>query len=134
MNKLKGHISGIRTHGNLSLITVALEGRQELQAIVIDTPETADYLREGQAVFTLFKETEVVLSLGDPGGITIQNTIPCTIEKIETGEILSRLEMHSPAGTITGILPASCASMPGIKTGQNVIALVKFNEIMLSVE
>ncbi len=133
MNKLKGHISHIETAGDLSVVTVGLPGEFQLKVIVIETPDTAPYLSIGHAVFTLFKETEVILSTEQHPAISILNRIPCILEKIETGKLLSRIELRSPAGNLVGVVPTASLALLSLQPGQNVFAMIKFNEIMLSV-
>ena len=134
MNKISGQISQIETHGNLSLVSITTENDIKLQAIVIDTPQTAKYLVQGQPVKALFKETEVMVSTGPGADISVSNSIPCKVVYLEAGKLLSRLELSSSSGIITGIIATSSLEKLHIKPGQDVWALIKLNEIMLSAE
>lgn len=132
MNRFEGHISKIRTHGPLSMVSVALPGTLELRAIVIESPDTATYLREGNRIAVLFKETEVILCTGDSAGTSILNRIPAEVRDIEQSALLSRVALHSPAGTLDAIVPSESLPALGLRNGMQIMALVKTNEVMLS--
>ena len=72
MNVLKGNIAEIRVNGELSIIRVDVK-ENLLSCIVIDTPETADYLVVGGEVRVIFKETEVIIATGETQGISLRN-------------------------------------------------------------
>ncbi|MBT8184967.1 MAG: TOBE domain-containing protein [Eudoraea sp.] len=132
MNSLKGHISGIKVNGSMSVVTINLGPSVVLKSIVIDTPETVPYLREGRPVNLLFKETEVII--GTPGKlmISIQNQIPATVERIDNGELLTKLELQAVPGRIIAIIATAASQKMQLKKGKKVIAMIKLNEIMLS--
>ena len=132
MNKLPGHISTIETEGDLSIVTIALQQNIQLKVIVIETPDSADYMKVGQPVSTLFKETEVILSLQPDPGISIENRIPCTISHIEGGRLLSRVELSFGNVQLVSLLSAAAVKKLQLKAGQDILALIKFNEIMLA--
>ena len=90
MNKIQGKIIEIRTQGTLSLITLSI-GMTHVKSIIIDTPETASYLREGAVVFIMFKETEVILGKGIDLKVSLQNRLNC---KIRSEEHTSELQSH----------------------------------------
>lgn len=132
MNKLYGHISGILSNGDLSLVTVALPGGTLLEVMVIDTPKTGNYLENGREVAVLFKETEVIITTETTPQISIQNRIPCKIKAIEKGQLLSRLHLEAGTASISALLPTSVTWQMALHPGTPVLALIKYNEIMLS--
>jgi molybdopterin-binding protein len=132
MNRLEGHIGEIRTHGHLSLVMVNLPGSTTLRAIVIESPGSADYLREGNQIAVLFKETEVILCTGDAASISIQNRIPATVRGIEAGTLLSRVSLDTDMGRLETIVQTECLDTLCLKEGAEVLALIKTNEVMLS--
>ncbi|WP_431214857.1 molybdate ABC transporter substrate-binding protein [Puia sp. P3] len=62
MNTLHGHITSITTEQNISLVKVLAEGYL-FHSLIIDTPSTSPWLKEGAAIRVLFKETEVMIAL-----------------------------------------------------------------------
>lgn len=132
MNSLNGHITGVWTEGDLSMVSVVLKGEHTFEVMVIDTPETRSYLTTGHEVSLLFKETEVVLSVTPDVVTSIQNCIPCTISAIEKGKMLSRVHLESSSGKLAALLPSQFLDRLKLNKATPVWALIKFNEIMLS--
>lgn len=131
MNILSGNIKSITTSGELSLIQVECNALL-LSAILIDTPETAPYLRQEQPVKVMFKETEVVLGKGTDFQISLQNRLEGTIMSIEKGTLLSKVILSTDCGNITSIITSRAIDQLELTTGSVATAMVKTNEIMLS--
>lgn len=132
MNRLKGHITEITVNGSMSLVAVTIGETITLKSIVIDTPETAAYLKKGMQLNLLFKETEVVIGAGENLVISIINQIPATITQIESGKLLSKLVLNTAAGKIVSIISSEANRNLQLKKGAKVVAMIKLNEIMLS--
>ncbi|MBL7473236.1 TOBE domain-containing protein [Robertkochia sediminum] len=132
MNSLKGHITGMQSEGSLTMVHVDLEGNLPLEVMVIDTPETVNYLRNGREIEVLFKETELILSREAIPNISVHNRIPCRVYRLEEGKILTRIYLNSEAGPMTALLPTTALSTMQLTEGTALTALVKFNEIMLA--
>ena len=131
MNKLKGHIVGIETSGNLSRVDLTLASDVVVSAVVIETPDTAAYLRKNKEVYILFKETEVMLSRDPEVAISLVNRIPGKISGLEIGDLFCEVCVHTAAGEITAVISKISWERWPMKQGDEVIALVKINEIML---
>ncbi|UII31478.1 TOBE domain-containing protein [Fulvivirga ulvae] len=134
MNSFNGHIADIQSHGNLSVVTVEITPDCLLKAIIIDTPETTDYLTGGHEVGVLFKETEVVIGLGDNLAVSLQNRIPGTILSLEKGVLLSRLVVQTAIGHIVSVISTDSVQHLALEINQKVVAMVKLNEVSLSVK
>jgi molybdopterin-binding protein len=132
MNRFRGHIVRIETSGALSLVAVSLSGGVELTAVVIETPDSASYLKEGSPISVLFKETEVILSTGGATGIGIQNRIQGQVRKVETGDLLSKVSLETPLGALEAIMGSGELTSLGLAAGDQATALIKINEVMLS--
>ena len=132
MNTLRGTILSIETKGNLSLIKIQV-GESKLTSIIIETPQSATYLFEGNELNVLFKETEVVIGKGKNIPISMQNKFTCKVQDVEVGALLGKLTLQHPAGVIRSVITANAIRQLDIQIGEEVIALVKTNEIMLSV-
>ena len=132
MNRFEGTIRSIDNHGHLSLVTVAVADELSVKSIVIETPETAGYLRADSRIAVLFKETEVILS--DPGTspISVPNRFEVKVMEIEEGRLLSRIVLRSTAGELAAVSPSETLPILGLEIGIDVLALIKTNEVMLS--
>lgn len=132
MNRLEGHIGNIRTRDGISRVTVILAQGCEIRAVVIETPETVDYLREGGQVAVLFKETGVILALPDIGQTSEPNRLPARVEHLEEGTLFTWVGLYSPIGDLGAVIPADSVGSLGLKPGKDVVVCVKTTEIMLS--
>ena len=131
MNVLKGKISGIKVNGDLSIVKVDLGGTI-FSTILIDTPETADYLRIDKQVKVIFKETEVILGVGDMSGISLRNKLVGVVQQIESDELLSKVTIKTDLGFITSIITSNAVKQLKIVEGLELSAMIKTNELMLS--
>ncbi|WP_299218522.1 TOBE domain-containing protein [uncultured Aquimarina sp.] len=132
MNTFSGHISDIQVNESLSMVSVRINEQVELKTIVVETPETASYLKIENAVEVLFKETEVIISTEDTLSISIQNKIKATIKEVKKGVLLSKLLLNSEIGEMIAILATEVLDELMLAENQEVTAMIKVNEIMIS--
>jgi len=131
MNLLSGEIENLRVKSSLTLVNLKV-GQTRLTTIVIDTPETAPYLRIGNSVTVIFKETEVIIGKGTEHHISLQNKLVGTIQSIESGDLLSRLAMDTDAGKVVSVITTNAVNELQLKPGTQITAMIKTNEIMLT--
>ena len=131
MNILTGKITNLEVNGSLSLVS-CLVNDLLFKAIVIETPETAAYLKKENSIKLLFKETEVIMATGDTSNISLQNKITGTVISIEKGKLLSQIVINSAVGTITSVITSGAVEQLKIEIGKEVTAMIKTNEILLS--
>jgi len=131
MNILKGHIAEIKVNGDLSIVRVNVAG-SIFSTIVIDTPDTASFLKLNNEVKIIFKETEVIIGVGDMSGISLRNKIVGTVSRIDADILLSKLTLTTDLGEISSIITSNAVEQLKIKLGMEVTAMVKTNELILS--
>ncbi len=132
MNKIKGTITHIEVSQSLSLVRINVRGLS-LNTIVIDTPETAAYLKVGNQIEAIFKATEVAIAINHHQlQISMQNKLEGTVQAIEHGQLLSREVVNTQAGAVTSVITTNAVQQLGLTEGLKVVALVKTNEVMLS--
>lgn len=131
MNKLEGKIESISVKGSLSLVMVNVNNIM-LTTIVIDNPDTSPYLKLGNTVNVIFKETEVIIGRGDQHQISLQNKLEGKIESLNIGELLCKINIETSVGKITSIITANAVKKLDLKSGTEVTAMIKTNEMMLS--
>ena len=131
MNRLAGHISAIKVSGALSEVSVTLKGNISMRVIVIENPDTASYLNPGHPIEVIFKETEVILAKNDPQ-VSLMNKIEAEIEVIKEGELLSEISLRSEAGNIKAVVNSDAVAVLGLKVKDQILAMIKQNEIMLA--
>jgi molybdate transport system regulatory protein len=130
MNRLPGAITAIESNRHMSLVDVAVSG-ETFSATLLETPETAAYLRVGNPVTLLFKETEVALAKDLSGLISLRNRFVVTVQGIERGDILSAIKLDYAGHALTSIITTRAVARLQLAMGDKVEALVKANEIAL---
>lgn len=131
MNSLKGNISKVEVNGNMSLVSINVAGL-EFKSIVIETPQTVDYLIEGGEILVLFKETEVIIGKGNDIEISLRNKVKGRISHLKKGALLASVTLETAVGNIISIITVNAVNNLGLKEGSEVVAMVKTNEILLS--
>lgn len=130
MNRLKGQIVAIDCNEHMSLVDVAVGG-DVYTATLLETPESADYLKVGNRVTLLFKETEVSLAKNLSGLISLRNRFPATVRSIQRGDILSAVMLNYADKTLISVITTRGMDRLQLVVGDAVEALVKANEIAL---
>jgi len=131
MNILKGTIEKLTISGSLTLIGIKVN-TTDMSAIVIDTPKTAPYLKVGNTITVVFKETEVIIGKGNTDEISLRNKFKGTIDVLESKELLSKLTITTNVGKISSIITTNAVKQLKLELGTVVTAMVKTNEIMIS--
>ncbi|WP_062057073.1 TOBE domain-containing protein [Aquimarina longa] len=131
MNSIKGEIVTIQTNGSLSLVTIDSNGIF-FSAIIIETPNTASYLKIGNQIKMIFKETEVIIDKNPKPTISIQNRVLGKILTITKGELLSKLTIDTMVGQLTAIITSDALYKLQLEVGNTVTTMIKTTEIMLS--
>ena len=131
MNILKGTIEKLTISGSLTLIGIKVN-TTDMSAVVIDTPKTAPYLKVGNTITVVFKETEVIIGKGNTDEISLRNKFKGTIDVLESKELLSKLTITTNVGKISSIITTNAVKQLKLELGTVVTAMVKTNEIMIS--
>lgn len=132
MNNLKGKILAINTNGSLSLVTIKIKDDVTFKAIVIDTPDTAAYLKKDNLIKVLFKETEVVIGANIDHQISLQNRIKGTVKEIKQGALLSKVVIATKVKDIVAVISTAAIKELSLEENKEVQAMVKLNEIMIA--
>lgn len=131
MNVLKGEIESVTVKNSLSLVKIKV-GSFHLTSIVIDTPDSSPYLKIGNRINAIFKETEVIIGKGREHPISLQNKITGTIDAIESGDLLSKVSLETEIGEIVSVITSNAVNQLQLVKGSEVTAMIKTNEVMLS--
>lgn len=131
MNRLKGKIEAINSHDELLLIELNVQ-ETKMKAIIIGKPNDYSYLKIGNEIAILFKETEVVISVDKNLNISIQNKLTCTITLLEKGKLLSQVSLDFNGISLSSIISTNSVENLNLKNEDTVTALIKTNEIILS--
>ncbi len=130
MNKLHGHITKISKVDDLSLIEIDVEGYM-FKSIIIDDIDKPNY-NNGDDVDVFFKETEVIISTNLNVPISMQNQLICKVKSIKKGRLLSEMKLDFNSSNLTAIITTNSLIRLKVKVDDEVLALVKTNQVMLS--
>jgi len=130
VNKLIGKIVLIESTQHMSMVDIDVQG-DVFSSIVLETPASASYLKQGNSVQMLFKETEVSIGKNLTGLISLRNRFKGTIRRIEKSEILSKVFLNYQSQEIVSIISTRSVQKLGLIDGDAVEWLVKTNEVSL---
>ena len=130
MNVLEATITGIESSNHLSLVDLQVQG-DPVTVVIVETEDTADYLKQGNRVAVTFKETEVALSRESSVPISLRNRFACTVVGVSEGRILTAIDLDYKGTQIQSIMTTRSARELSLKPGDQVSALVKTNELSL---
>lgn len=131
MNILPGVIYGFEVCENITLVKAQCND-QLLSSIIIETPNTVNYLIKGTSIKVLFKETEVIIGKKSDFEISLQNQLPCRITEIKKGALLSRISLLFGEHEIRSIITTNAVKKLKLEVDMDVLAMIKTNELMLA--
>jgi len=131
VNSLSGKIANIKSDEYFSIVEIDVSG-VSLKSIIIETPETVPFLKIGSPMNIMFKETEVSIAKDFSGKLSLQNKIPCLIKDIERGKLLSKIFLDCKGNKIISIITTGAVEQLDLKIDDEVLALIKTNEVMLA--
>ncbi len=131
MNVLIGKIEKVNSNDYMSIIEMSVNN-ELLKTIVIETPSTAPFLKTGNRIKIMFKETEVSIAKDFSGGISLQNKIKCNIKEIKKGKLLSYILLDFNGIEISSVITSTAVDQLKLKINNTVTALIKTNEIIIS--
>lgn len=130
MNKLSGIISKIQQSGAILLVDVDVDGHG-FSAMLIESATRPEWIREGNLIDLVFKETEVSLAKNLSGMISMRNWMKCTVQNIERGRLLSKVSLQFQKYIVTSAITTRSVDSLQLAIGDEVEALVKANEVSL---
>lgn len=130
MNKLPGTILKIQQSGAILLVDAEVEGHL-FSAMLIESTSQPEWLKTGNEIELVFKETEVSLAKNLSGLISTRNRMKCTVQYIVRGELLSKVELKFQKFKITSAITTRSVILLDLKIEDEVEALVKANEVSL---
>lgn len=130
MNKLSGKIVHVESSRHMSLVDIDVAG-DIFCSVVLETLETAAYLKDGMAITILFKETEVSIAKNLSGQISLRNRFHGIIHHIESSDILTKVVLNYKDTRVVSIITRRSSDKLALKKGDVIEWLVKTNEISL---
>ena len=130
MNKLPGIITNIQQSGAILLVDIKVADRL-FSALLIESANQPEWVKIGETIDIVFKETEVSLAKNLSGQISLRNRMQCVVLKIDRGKLLSRVFLKFQDFTLSSAITTRSVDSLNLNIGDEVEALVKSNEVSL---
>ena len=121
MNKLAGRIVFIESSAQMSIVDVKIKG-DIFSAVLLDVPGNCLYLKIGQPVEILFKETEVSVAKNLSGEISLRNRVRSPVKRVNSQGILTEVVFDYKGADISSIISTRSALRLKIKEGEEAEA------------
>jgi len=131
MNKLTGTITQLQLSGAVMLVDVRIDG-QDFSALLIDSTANQQWIKVGETVNLIFKETEVSLARNLSGSLSTRNRLQqCTVTGINRGDLLSLVSLRFGQHSIASSVTTRAVDSLQLLVGDRVEALIKATEVSL---
>ncbi|MGW7574424.1 TOBE domain-containing protein [Streptomyces sp. NPDC054765] len=131
-NQLSGTVLSVTAGEAMATVKVRLDSGQEITAAITLEAVKELGLKEGSAVRTLVKSTEVALATGAVDRVSIRNRIPGTVTEVTTGGAMAGVKVTVAGGELTAAITKDAVEDLGLAAGAEVTALIKATEISLA--
>lgn len=128
MNKLPGTIQKITKSEAIMLLDLEVFNHP-MSALLTESPFATDWIKEGNSVMVVFKETEVSLIKDFTGKLSLRNQLPCIVTAIEKGPIIGCVHLLFKNHHLTSAITSRSIEAIGLKPGDEVTAMIKANEV-----
>lgn len=128
MSFLSAKILRIQSYENLNIVSFESYGLT-LKMMSLDL---SDAMIVGTNVLLNIKATSVAIAKKFDGEISYSNQLPVIIDSIENGELLCSLKLAIGDDSIESIITVESSKRMDLQKGDEVIALLKANELSIS--
>jgi molybdate transport system regulatory protein len=130
MNQIEVIIQDVTSADGIIVVDL-LRDDQSLTALLIDMPENPEWLKRGNTIYAVFKETEVSIAKEFSGRISLRNKLPCVIREIIRGQLMTLVSMTFQDTIIQSAITTRSVDMLDLQPRDQVTAMIKANEITL---
>ncbi len=129
MSQITATVSQIQKCDNLHIVKFEFNS----QTLSMMSLELREDIKAGSKVKLSIKPTYVAIGKGISGELTYSNQLKAQIESIQNGELLSAVFLRLENGALLeSIITKDSAFRLSLKEGDEVIALIKANEISIT--
>lgn len=130
MNRIEAKVQHVYSSDGIILVDM-VAGICPLSAMLIEASGLPAWLKPENPIYVVFKESEVSLAKNLSGIISLRNRFPCRVTSIEQGKLLSVVSLQFNDYTLRSAITSRSVDALGLKPGDEVLALVKANELTL---
>ena len=130
MNRIEVEIKQVQSSDGIILADLDAQGCS-LMVMMIEATDLPVWLKTGNRVFAVFKESEVSIAKNLTGIISLRNRFPCKVMKIERGKLMSAILLQYKHFQLCSAITTRSVDALELNIGDEVLALIKANEISL---
>lgn len=127
MSKIIATVSDIQSCDSLHIVKFDFLG----QTLAMMSLEIDKKIKIGTKVSLQIKPSHVALGKNIQGELSYSNQLNCKIKSIENGELLSSITLEFKNTTLESIITKGSVKRLGLKTNEEVTALIKASEISI---
>jgi len=127
MNRIPATVIRIIEYEGISRILFDADGHT-LTMIGLEVPAG---VKEGAKVVLAIKATHLVPALDIPPGVALCNALPVTIQRYETGRVLSVLSLKFGTVPMEAIVPAQTLESLGVAENETAFVLFQASELSI---
>ncbi|MDM5271385.1 TOBE domain-containing protein [Sulfurovum sp. zt1-1] len=132
-NNIKATVVSMATGLVNERITLLTSRGAELSSVITTESAKELSLKEGDTAMALFKASHVMLASTQVNGISARNQLKGMIENVVKGIVNTEVTLVTGGGEhIVSIITNEAAKELGIIPGQNIVAIIKSNDIMIA--
>ncbi|WP_122893100.1 TOBE domain-containing protein [Arcobacter peruensis] len=126
MNKLEVTVSKIDTLENLNIVQFDFSGiNLSMMSLGLSN------INVGNKVVLSVNASHIAIAKDFEGEISLSNKLPCIIERLDKGELLSSLRLNIEDTIITSIITTNSVNRMNLKEKDKVLALIKASELSI---
>ena len=127
MNKIDATLSDIQSIDNLAIVTFQTKNQQmRMMSLGIDSS-----ISIGSKVTLGVKASSIALAKDLNGLISLSNQLQCVVKSVKNGVLLSSIILTMDNFTIESIITRDSSIKMDLKSGDEVIALIKSSELSI---
>jgi molybdopterin-binding protein len=130
MNRIEALVQHVNSSDGIILVDLEAENCP-LSALLVEASALPAWLKTGNRIYVIFKESEVSLAKNLYGMISLRSRFPCKVISIEKGKLLSVIKLQFNGYTLQSAITSRSVVALDLKIGDEVMALVKANELTL---
>ena len=128
MSKLAARVKNIRNYQNLNIVEFDFSNTI-LKMMSLDLNKN---IIVGKKVELLIKPTNIIISKGEIGEISLSNRLHATIKTLNNGELLSSILLKIDDYTLESIITKDSSLAMNLKENDIITALIKASDISIS--
>ncbi len=135
-NVLPGRVVSVTKGAVNAEVTLSLQGGENVTSIITNTSADALGLAAGKPAFAIVKASEVMIGKGiEKGKLSARNILAGKITEIHEGAVNSEVVLRLEGGSsVAASITKSSVESLGLKTGEQVTAVIKASNVMVGVE